>query len=946
MSGSDDEMDKAEKKAIKEAKPDDLNSPYFTKCEKWDLHAFQVLQTCSSDRLPSSLFYGKWVAKLTRHQGLNTVCLTPNNYNPDGRRFGKSINAMSLPGFARRLLFHKNYIDLDLRLCFPTLALHLCDEYKLPAPLLRQFVNDREGKLRMISESYGITVKHAKKCLLKPLHHGSIYHGEGKVESPTVKGPGHKFAEGFQEEVYKNMEIVVNKAKYAEIRSRAQEKCNRDKAQGKYANPIGTATGYILQTYEWKTIKHAHNYLKKQRLRPDIYTFDGLMIRKDKHLEEYWDAEPRRYTRLLDELNKYVRRKMRIERLTFVEKPLTPSKEDYVTVYQQQKCTSQKGVWTYLRNIMIGEAFEHGYMRMGGAVMASSKRKPWVLKTVYRTPAEFYHSIQTKYENTDLYQFANKQVTDWLVDGHHDLFPKMQSSHFDRSLIGYKNGVVKFQAPYNGTKLPYDSDDDEEEESGDESDHMSSDGEDEIHDKKTQDNKKDTRSPMEVNGGAGVSVESDVCEVNNPPLFPRSGKRFDENIPGGSKEEQIETEKKLRANSNVPPYPNVCFPKTKCSWKLFNTARTPIMDQICHYQWGHKERDPGRLTMQETIEVMFARGLFKVRQFDNFEVALFLQGAAGCGKTTLMDAYKSIFRPGEVGIISSNHEKVFGLDSLQDKSIVYLSEVQKEIGKSINVEQLRSMISGESVSVPRKNKSALTLAQWLAQVFLAGEQRIMAKTGKGGLARRLIIVLFERIVSAKVQDQHLLSKLIQEMPAVIARGLQLYSWVLKSGKHIWNLVPLECVERKQSHMDDGSHLARFLSSRFCIKAPGCKLELDVFRKAFDGWQKDPEEGNCKYSGSVCRDSPEFIQKGYTIKRLERCKVCGPNMPLRKCIHGTENRAKIHIIEGMKCEYGCFDTQSSEDMHKNFERRAKKIRRDEVESTGRVVLDHRGGLVKK
>ena len=73
---------------------------------------------------------------------------------------------------------------------------------------------------------------------------------------------------------------------------------------------------------------------------------------------------------------------------------------------------------------------------------------------------------------------------------------------------------------------------------------------------------------------------------------------------------------------------------------------------------------------------------------------------------------------------------------------------------SIDQAQLQSMITGEEVSIMRKNKTALTVV-WKGPGLLAGNEAAMWSDNSGSISRRIIVIRFDRKVESNISDPNL-----------------------------------------------------------------------------------------------------------------------------------------------------------------------------------------------
>ena len=84
------------------------------------------------------------------------------------------------------------------------------------------------------------------------------------------------------------------------------------------------------------------------------------------------------------------------------------------------------------------------------------------------------------------------------------------------------------------------------------------------------------------------------------------------------------------------------------------------------------------------LYVFIGRLFFNLGELDNWQVALFLEGVAGSGKSTITKLVKKFYETCDVGVLSNNIEKTFGLSSLKDKLLFLAPEIKNDFsGKTI-----------------------------------------------------------------------------------------------------------------------------------------------------------------------------------------------------------------------------------------------------------------------
>jgi len=99
---------------------------------------------------------------------------------------------------------------------------------------------------------------------------------------------------------------------------------------------------------------------------------------------------------------------------------------------------------------------------------------------------------------------------------------------------------------------------------------------------------------------------------------------------------------------------------------------TPNFDRILDYQ----EFEPA---VQRWMFVFIGRLIYPLNEHDAWQVIPFLKGTASSGKSTLINVAKQLFDPVDVGTMSNNIEKKFGLSAFADKYIFLAPEIKADL---------------------------------------------------------------------------------------------------------------------------------------------------------------------------------------------------------------------------------------------------------------------------
>jgi hypothetical protein len=204
---------------------------------------------------------------------------------------------------------------------------------------------------------------------------------------------------------------------------------------------------------------------------------------------------------------------------------------------------------------------------------------------------------------------------------------------------------------------------------------------------------------------------------------------------------------------------------------------TPCLQKILDYQ--ELPEDASRL-----MYVMIGRMCYNVGELDNWQTIPFIRGVAGTGKSTILRLIYSFFNPDQVGVMSSNMEKKFWASSLYDKLIFLCYEARNDF--SIPQGEFQSVVSGEEMSVPIKNKVAVSV-QWTVPGMMCGNEVPGYMDAAGSISRRMTV--FEFLKKVKEVDPMLYKRLIEELPALLFKANMAYIEAVqehgRKGIHLW-----------------------------------------------------------------------------------------------------------------------------------------------------------------
>lgn len=168
--------------------------------------------------------------------------------------------------------------------------------------------------------------------------------------------------------------------------------------------------------------------------------------------------------------------------------------------------------------------------------------------------------------------------------------------------------------------------------------------------------------------------------------------------------------------------------------------------------------------------ILLGRLLFEVNQKDSWQIMPMFIGRAGTGKSLILSTVAKFFDDADVAVVSNDAQKGFGLETVYNKKLWMVKEVKHDF--AIDQAQLQSMITGEEMSIQRKNLTAEQVV-WKAPGVLAGNELANWHDNSGSMSRRMILFYFHKKVSNS--DPNLGERLEQELPYLIHKCNKAYA---------------------------------------------------------------------------------------------------------------------------------------------------------------------------
>ena len=329
---------------------------------------------------------------------------------------------------------------------------------------------------------------------------------------------------------------------------------------------------------------------------------------------------------------------------------------------------------------------------------------------------------------------------------------------------------------------------------------------------------------------------------------------------------------------------------------------TPLFDTVIRHQIEDED-------VYTYMLALIGRLFYDVGQFDNLDVIPLVIGHSGTGKSTLAYIISNMFDPNSVGSINSTHELIFGLQSLYDKEIIIIPEVDSKMEKQLSSSLFKMIVCGENISVSFKYGKSRTI-KWKTPLFMCGNQYLGYKDDKGSISRRLAIFKFDKYVE-KI-DSSLKEQIVQkEMSKIVVKCLYAYRQLLKhtGNKGFWETCPEYFKDNIEDMNQCTDYVYMFLTlppgdnvygdkNVYFMRQQGCTMLLQEFKNRFMNYMRfrHPSE---KYRWTS--DYSSFHKLGYDVTRKNICKACGAAAVSSCCPkYHPANKSKRYIIENIIC----------------------------------------------
>jgi len=255
---------------------------------------------------------------------------------------------------------------------------------------------------------------------------------------------------------------------------------------------------------------------------------------------------------------------------------------------------------------------------------------------------------------------------------------------------------------------------------------------------------------------------------------------------------------------------------------------TPTFQSILDYQNFPKD-------VCEWIYIFLGRLLYEIGELDDWQMALFLQGVGRSGKSTITKVIKKFYDSSDVGVLSNNIEKKFGLSSLMNKLLILAPEIKSDFGLEQTDFQL--LVEGGDMQVAIKHHPSEYII-WNTPVLFAGNEPPGFTDNSLSVSRRILVAKFNnRVTNA---DPDLQKKLDKEVPILLKKMNCAYLSAIEKfkGKDIWKMVPEYFRETQQEMAQSTNSLQHFLNSGKVILKKDMYCYMQDFQREFNEHVKE------------------------------------------------------------------------------------------------------------
>jgi hypothetical protein len=255
------------------------------------------------------------------------------------------------------------------------------------------------------------------------------------------------------------------------------------------------------------------------------------------------------------------------------------------------------------------------------------------------------------------------------------------------------------------------------------------------------------------------------------------------------------------------------------------------------------------------------------------------------------------------GVITATHEPQFGLEGLYQKRVVMIPDLPKHFARIVNQSDFQSMCSGESISVARKNKTAISELNWTVPLVFAGNYLPDYNDNSGSISRRLTVFAFDELV--KSRNTKLKVEITEnELVPIMIRCIAAYRKTVAENPSgdFWSTVAPSALREVQNEVKTETNpLTNFLVNGDdyyqVLFMQGSVTTLRELENAFCNHMRIHHKQDKAKLGT---DYHPIKAAGFTVEKIHLCKNCNEPCTKQNCgdHYNAANRYKKVVVQNM------------------------------------------------
>ena len=268
------------------------------------------------------------------------------------------------------------------------------------------------------------------------------------------------------------------------------------------------------------------------------------------------------------------------------------------------------------------------------------------------------------------------------------------------------------------------------------------------------------------------------------------------------------------------------------------------------------------------LYALTGRLLHNVSSLDNWQVALYILGVAGSGKSVWLRSAEKFYEPTDVGHLNDDAEDTFGSQHLVDKYMVLCIDVSSNL--RLPTTRFNQYVSGESVVINRKFLTAVTM-DWTAPFAFASNTQppIDSKAGSG--ARRFVIFTFNNSILRT--DTNLGEQCKTQVPLFLIKCARLYLQAVRryGQRGLWDepaILPAMAYRARRDYLVAACPIAAFLDSDAIERAEDAVVSVKKLAAAFRSFLSDNRQHGVR---SQHKGSEQTFNRTTVMSFLTGCR---------------------------------------------------------------------------